>query len=215
MGLYRYNSGVFDLLQIPSSVDKSILVNRILFTCYEWEIIFPDWDVMRYAIGEWSKARLDVWNRLASTLELTYDPIANYDRHEDWTDSGTARSSDTTSATSESNVSTRTTETANTDSNETQSTAGFNTDTPKVHETRSANIDAETVGSGTTDDTMTSSGTSASEGSSDSEHHGRVWGNIGVTSTQQLLTQEREVSEFNMYDYIAGDFAREFCLMVY
>ena len=40
-------------------------------------------------------------------------------------------------------------------------------------------------------------------------------GNIGVTSTQQLITEERAVAEFNIYDRISADFRNRFCLMVY
>ena len=40
-------------------------------------------------------------------------------------------------------------------------------------------------------------------------------GNIGVTSTQQLIKEEREVAEFNIYDRISEDFRNRFCIMVY
>ena len=40
-------------------------------------------------------------------------------------------------------------------------------------------------------------------------------GNIGLTSTQQLIREQREISEFNLYDYIINDFKSRFCLMVY
>lgn len=40
-------------------------------------------------------------------------------------------------------------------------------------------------------------------------------GNIGVTTTQQMLREEREVSLFNIYDFIADDFKQKFCLMIY
>lgn len=40
-------------------------------------------------------------------------------------------------------------------------------------------------------------------------------GNIGVTSTQQLIESEREVADHSIYKTIAEDFKREFCVMVY
>ena len=40
-------------------------------------------------------------------------------------------------------------------------------------------------------------------------------GNIGVTSTQQLIKEEREVDQFNIYDYIINDFRQRFCLALY
>ena len=43
----------------------------------------------------------------------------------------------------------------------------------------------------------------------------RIHGNIGVTSSQQLIQSEREVAEFCMVDYIVNDFISRFCVMVY
>lgn len=43
----------------------------------------------------------------------------------------------------------------------------------------------------------------------------RAYGNIGVTTTQQMIESERELVKFNLYEYIAEEFAKEFCLLVY
>lgn len=40
-------------------------------------------------------------------------------------------------------------------------------------------------------------------------------GNIGVTTTQQMLEQERKIAEFNMISYIAQSFKQRFCLLIY
>lgn len=43
----------------------------------------------------------------------------------------------------------------------------------------------------------------------------RRTGNIGVTTTQQMLEQERKIAEFNMINYIAQSFKQRFCLLIY
>ena len=43
----------------------------------------------------------------------------------------------------------------------------------------------------------------------------RRTGNIGVTSSQQLIQAEREVAEFNIVDFITKSFKNRFCLMIY
>lgn len=43
----------------------------------------------------------------------------------------------------------------------------------------------------------------------------RRTGNIGVTTTQQMLEQERKIAEFNMISYIAQSFKQRFCLLIY
>lgn len=50
----------------------------------------------------------------------------------------------------------------------------------------------------------------------DSENHTtRRTGNIGVTSSQQLLKEEREVADFSTIKYIVNSFKRRFCIMIY
>lgn len=44
-------------------------------------------------------------------------------------------------------------------------------------------------------------------------YHG--YGNIGITSAQELVLKELDVARHNMYDHIADLFASEFCIMVY
>lgn len=44
---------------------------------------------------------------------------------------------------------------------------------------------------------------------------GRAYGNIGVTTTQQMIEEERRVVRFNIADYIIDSFKRRFCLMIY
>lgn len=40
-------------------------------------------------------------------------------------------------------------------------------------------------------------------------------GNIGVTTTQQMIREEREVAEYSTIYYIVNSFKKRFCLMVY
>lgn len=40
-------------------------------------------------------------------------------------------------------------------------------------------------------------------------------GNIGITTTQQMIKEEREIAEFNLYDLIIDEFKQRFCIMVY
>lgn len=44
---------------------------------------------------------------------------------------------------------------------------------------------------------------------------GRVHGNIGVTTTQEMIERERRLVEFNLMDYIIDSFKRRFCLLIY
>ena len=43
----------------------------------------------------------------------------------------------------------------------------------------------------------------------------RSHGNVGVTSSQQMIEQEREVSQFSIYGFIARSFIDRFCIELY
>jgi hypothetical protein len=78
-----------------------------------------------------------------------------------------------------------------------------------------------TTGSSTAydSDTFKDTGKSISSGSntssSDGTYNSRVHGNIGVTTTQQMIEQERRSVEFCMTEYIINDFIDRFCVGVY
>lgn len=43
----------------------------------------------------------------------------------------------------------------------------------------------------------------------------RRTGNIGVTTTQSMIEQERKIADLNMISYIAQSFKQRFCLLIY
>lgn len=59
-------------------------------------------------------------------------------------------------------------------------------------------------------------GSNSSNSRLESRHTGNVHGNIGVTTSQQMLNQELDVaSRTDIYEYIVRSFKNRFCLMVY
>lgn len=65
-------------------------------------------------------------------------------------------------------------------------------------------------------DTQTGEDTTGKDTRSESyKHTAYMYGNIGVTTTQQMIEAEREVVQFSVIEFIADDFKNEFCLSVY
>lgn len=69
----------------------------------------------------------------------------------------------------------------------------------------------ETANSQTLSGTVTDNGTIDNDDTTDI----RSYGNIGVTTTQQMIEQERETALFNIYDTIIQSFKYRFCVLVY
>ena len=62
------------------------------------------------------------------------------------------------------------------------------------------------------------SGSSGSDASSNEEQIARelyVHGNIGVTSAQDMIKQEREIADFDIVDIIVEEYKRKFCVVIY
>lgn len=73
----------------------------------------------------------------------------------------------------------------------------------------SGTVENEKTDSGTIDNSITDTGTI------ETAHTARMYGNIGITTTQQMIREEREVVLFNVIDKIINDFKLQFCLLVY
>ena len=68
----------------------------------------------------------------------------------------------------------------------------------------------------TNHDQNTGTGSSNSSSRLESRHNGTVSGNIGVTTSQEMLEQELDVApRTDIYSYIVRSFKNRFCLMVY
>lgn len=88
MGMYEYDSTVFDGLELPSytdpddnvhTIDRASVINSILLNCAELELLYPTIDMMKLAIGVWSAAEQDTWSKMYATQMIEYNPIWNVD----------------------------------------------------------------------------------------------------------------------------------------
>lgn len=94
LGLYNYDNHLFDEMVVPAGVVKDSLINNILMESAQLETYIPRFELLKALIGTWSATRLDAWTKILNALSLDYNPIENYARNEEWTDtaSNTAQS---------------------------------------------------------------------------------------------------------------------------
>lgn len=297
LGLYRWDNTLFDLMTIPTALDKNTLIDNLLAETSELEVLYPNPVVFKNLLGVWSAKQLDIWNRLYATTQYEYNPIENYNRYEtgstdgegSTTHGGTDTTADTTTyggtdgrteAIMQGGTDTTTRQMAEggtegeattaqmaqggsdvvtvadtkghwiagydsspsgsndglvkqtrdqddgtntTAYGKTESDAGNKTTTFGKTESGS---DATSYGktenvteSRTYGQTITKAGnmthgetvTTTNEGSHELHAHG----NIGVTTTQKLIREQRDIELFNLYDIIIEDFKMRFCILVY
>lgn len=219
LGLYQREPTLFDELELPGSMNKDVLIDNILYEAAPLEAYYPDPNFMKFMIGRWSFMNQSVWQKLYDTTVLEYNPIFNYDRTEEWSEneqmldkrtlSGTERETSTDNSSGE----IRSSGTVQSELN----VSGYNESSYVPREQTIETPDTLTSNTSETDKIVSidKNDTENMDRKRDNIRTGRAFGNIGVTTTQQMIQQERETVLFNMYKVITDSFIERFCLMIY
>ena len=190
IGLYNYDNSLFDNLILPTGIDTDTVKNQILMRCGEFELLYPDFDFMKLSILHFSKKHERTFQKWIDALNIKYDPLYNYDRKEEYTDTSAG------SITGKSKPS----QTTNTYTNEVSAfdSSGYQ---PKEKTTSQLTVNQEASDSSTSNNIL--------------KHDAHLYGNIGVTTSQQMLQSELDIARFNLAEQIADIFCEEYCLMIY
>lgn len=210
---------LFDLLELPEGIDKELVVDNILLQGGEFEVLYADPEFMRNAIGMWGRKHYYTFDKWIKAQLIEYNPLENYDRMEDWSDTGNRGES---SSARRDSGNTRTFDnqdkrTLDTDSNTENTVSAYDSSSYQP----SDNSDTKNTGT----DTVDYSGTikdEFGEGSSGQTtenkkdvHTGRIHGNVGVTTSQKMLEEEYNIARFNIVEQITDIFLLEFTIPVY
>lgn len=191
LGMYNYDESVFDGFRTPDNVDKDTTIQTILLECAELELIYPEFETMKNAITLWTNKEFAIWEELQKTREYEYNPIWNKDGTVIETESSlynkdrTGRYNGTGSGVN------------------TEYVQGFN---------------ENTWAGATKSEGSNSANATENEESTDTGEIERTrieQGNIGVTTTQRMIQEQREVVVFNTMEYILSSFKKRFCLLIY
>ena len=195
MGLHRWytmrGGDLFDTLTLPDGIDKDTLTGSILMAGGEFEVLYSNPDTLKAFIEVWSSKWYRTFEKWVAALNIEYDPLNNYDRTENYTDtkerSGSSNASGTTA----------------TDSDNENKVSAFDTSSyqPSNYQTGGSTTVSNTSGSDSEKESIT--------------HSARIYGNIGVTTSQQMLQSELDIAKWNLYQHITDIFVDEFCIMVY
>jgi hypothetical protein len=251
IGMYNYDQTLFNGLTFPAGIDKDIAVNEILVRANEFCVLYTDPDFMKIQIGIWGQKHFRTFEKWVYALAQEFNPLHNYDRHEEFEDHSGKKSTSKTTAdykdartvdmTADRSPNLRVTQSENgTETNgqmfpasdETKVSAyDSSTYQPKektthdigtVQKDTSNSVNQSTTGSDITNnsgtDDLTRKGTLADTSGSEtvnSSHTAHLYGNIGVTTSTQMLEDYLRVERWNIYENIADIFVDEFCIQIY
>lgn len=220
-------------------LDREKLVEYILLELAELPLVYADPEFLKRYIKIWSDTQFRNWAALWETTLYKYNPIWNVDG-EVWEDrdrtsrgqsenikigsSNNLRTLDTQiktdgnsklvhggsgNETINHNVTGFDTNSYSPDKQDIRNYSDNYTDTGESHET------AVNTGTISDDGGNTETSTGTNNGKEEDRFHQRRQGNIGVTMTQDMISKERDIVEFNMYKYITEAFKHQFCVMIY
>lgn len=217
--LQKNNQSVFDLLKLPEGIEKDNVVDNIILECGEFETLYSDPYFMRSAIGVWSNKHYRTFEKWITALNIEYNPLENYDRQEDWTDTGdeNTKSKFTDDTTTETDSSTTSEGSSNQNGNTEDLVSAFDSDSYQESEKHVIDTDEDHADEVTSNTKLTNDSKQNTEGEKDTidKHTGRIHGNIGVTTSQQMLQSEIDIARFNIIQEITNLFMTELCICVY
>lgn len=193
------NDDLFKLLKVPTGIDKQVLIDNILLRGGEFEVLYSDPYFYQNAIGVWSKKWQRTMQKWVDALAVEYNPLENYDRIEEWTDRNTGTVKNTGTIGTENHT--------DTDITNDDKISAFNSDTMRDNTSSHSLSDGNSNGTTTNDLTETNDLTN--------NHTGRLHGNIGVTTSQQMLQSELDIVVWNVYEHITDLFLNEFVIPIY
>ena len=215
-GMNDYLDGtLLDFLpqSLPEDTFNATMMEELIYM--ECGDLFPYYQVPLYCkaqIKNFFDRNKEQFKRVWEALYSEYNPIENYDRIEAWSDSHSesTRDSESLSMSSSESVSALTSSSDSQSSSATGDISAFNSPTLQPQSASSGN--AQTAGRTINDTRGTSNslraGLNVKDNIAKDDHRGRVHGNIGVTTSQQMIQQSIELGSYDIYIWVVTLFRK-------
>lgn len=224
IGLYEYEQtferDLFRNLQLPDGYVKADFVNALLLEHGEKCVLYTNPEFFAQAIGIWSNKWAANLERIHAALTEEYNPLYNFDRHEEYSDNEGRKHEITTNAghkaadSPDFTVVNETNQDATTE--HTISADNSSTYQPEWKETQNGGKNTATTKGKTQDLSETSNSTTKDNETHNFTHKGHLYGNIGVTTSTQMLTAEVDARmKYNLYEAAGRLFANELLIGIY
>lgn len=192
MEAVTWNPDMFGNIELGDKIQslKEDIVNQIMIDNFSYLCAYEEPMFFTQTVKHFFRSHKVEFEKLYETTLLEYNPIENYDRHEESKD---VYSDTITGGYTDTNSGTDTTENEISADNE----SGYQND----------NKSTTTLGTSVTRNNNSRMG-------HDDKYTSHIHGNIGVTTSQQMIEAERRVVEFNILQYISEKFGHELMIRV-
>ena len=80
--LLQYDPDLLNDMYLPSVIDRDVFINELVAETAEMEVVYPDPEIFRQLVDNWSQSRKHAWDKIALVLYEDYDPFINIKRDE-------------------------------------------------------------------------------------------------------------------------------------
>lgn len=205
--LYDYDNTIFTDIYIKG-VSKDQLIEHFLLSYGDLTPVYQEPSYLRRHVT--SVARSLQWSidHLWEVTQLEYNPIENYERMESWEDKGGGTFQKGKVDTEETFNKGDITTTFGKVTDSTHKVAAFNSSDPEVANTDNntdSGSDSQTFGADSSHGSVTNG---LDESTTKGTHEGRIHGNIGVTTSQQMMRAEINLTKaYNFLDEVCKLYA--------
>ena len=217
--LNKLDDDLFSGVTLPEGIDLDTLKSNILLKGADFEVLYADPFFMKDVFSLISKKWYRTFEKWVDALAIEYAPLENYDRNEDYTDVtdkniSTLASRDNGNTRTFNNTDERTADLTTT-SNEEVSAYDSSTYQPSKKTTVEEDGTDTMMHTGTVEDEFGEISSGSEEEDNTFTHSGRIHGNVGVTTSQQMLEAELKIAEWNLYEHITDVFLSETVIPIY
>ncbi len=190
MNLLQLDNKLLDEYPIDERIDRDLLNAEIMRECGNMTPLYTDTTTFKYFTGIWFKSYAKIIKELIDTTEYEYNPIENYDRYEEGNIEYDNKKGTKQTRTRKPNI-----------TNETK-TSAYNSDNyqPQSTNTETGNESEIIENSGNDTDTE--------------KRKLHIHGNIGVTTTQNMIDSQRNSVQFNIYKWIVSKYSSQMFVLV-
>lgn len=195
-GFYNFtDKELFNGAVMPEGIDRQELVNLIMIECGDLYPYYQQPSYLQMQINNFFKRKKFNFDKMIAALNAEYDPLENYDKKEDWSDRFNEH-----------------VEGAAHDETHNDSTGSS---TSKISAMDSEELVTDTGGDSHNEGNSNATTTNEADRNNDTTHTGRVHGNIGVTTSMQLIKEELELRKYDIMEQIVRAFEKDVIIQIY
>lgn len=234
-GMVQYRPEILTDIDLPDGMDADAMKNYIFMYAGDNECRYGNAEMLDMLVHSWFSSRKHDFQYMWDAMNADYNPIENYDRQEDFTtttegnENGTKKEDTTRKGDKTGNIDTTQHEETNTTITpgriSTTEASAFNSSDyqPSSKTSESGTEKSQSVSDGTgnqkskenENETVGMTGSHNTDRNETQHNVGRAHGNIGVTTSQQMIESELVLRQKNVYKMIALEFEDEFTITVY